>query len=303
MNTKTLKRWTALAAFAVLAGACDDDDGGMMEPTAVDLVATAEAAGSFNTLLAALDAAGLRNTLATGGPFTVFAPTDDAFNALPAGTVDALLADPPALAEILLYHVVEGDLRSGTVASSSFIPTLNGQAVTVGAGATIDGAAILSADVEASNGVIHVIDQVLLPSDENIVEIAAGNGAFNTLVTAVGLADLVSTLEGDGPFTVFAPTDDAFAAVPSETLDAILDDVDLLTQVLTYHVVSGRVLSSDVVGLTSATTLNGNDVSVAFDGTTVSIDDATVTATDIQGTNGVIHVIDSVLLPPDLELP
>ncbi len=291
-----------VASLAFAAAACDDDED-MMTPQAVDLVATAEAAGSFNTLVAALEAAGLRATLESGGPYTVFAPTDAAFDALPAGTVDALLADPPALSEILLYHVAEGIIGSGDVASTPLIPTLNGQAVAVGAGPTIDGAAITMADVDASNGVIHVIDQVLLPVDETITDIAAANADFSTLVSVLESAGLMATVSGDGPFTVFAPTNAAFDALPQEDLDYIVNNMDVLVDVLTYHVVAGRVFSTDVVGLSSATALNGDDIAVTVDGSTVMMNSATVTALDIQGTNGIIHIVDQVLLPPGLELP
>lgn len=292
---------TLLLCGLAAAVACDDDE--VTTPDAVDIVATAEAAGSFNTLVAALEAASLRTTLATGGPYTVFAPTDAAFDALPEGTVDALLADPPALAEILRYHVAAGDLGSGDVADLALVPTLNGQALTVGAGVTIDGASITTADVDASNGVIHVVDEVLLPVTENLAQIAAANPDFTTLVGVLETADLLETVGGPGPFTVFAPTDAAFEALPEEDREAIVNDMELLTRVLTYHVVAGRVFSPEVVTLSSATTLNGNDVSISVNGGTVLVNDATVTATDVQGTNGVIHVIDRVLLPPDLELP
>ena len=295
-------RMTLLASLAFVAVGCDDDDD-MMAPAAVDLVATAEAAGTFNTLVAALEAAGLRATLETGGPYTVFAPTDAAFDALPAGTVDALLADPAALSEILLYHVADGSLGSGDVAATPLVVTLNGQALSIGAGPTVDGAAITAADVDASNGVIHIVDAVLLPADETIVDIAAANADFSTLVDVLDSAGLLPTVSGDGPFTVFAPTNDAFAALPQEDLDYIVNNMDVLVDVLTYHVVAGRVFSTDVVGLSSATALNGDDIAVMVDGSTVMLNSATVTATDVQGTNGIIHIIDEVLLPPDLELP
>ena len=302
-NTKTIA--LALLAVAPLGvAACDEDDNELTtQPEVLNLVETARDAGSFNTLIAALDATGLTETIANNGPFTVFAPTDAAFAALPAGTLDALLANPEALADILLYHVLDGSVGSAEVASSSLLETLNGQAATIameGAGLTIDGANIISADIEATNGTIHVIDQVILPSAEDIVEIAVGNTSFSTLVTALQAADLVGALQAEGPFTVFAPTDDAFAAVPSDVLNTLLGDVDLLTQVLTYHVVPGRVFSTDVVGLTSATTLNGAAVSISVENGMVMIDGATVVATDVQGTNGVIHVIDAVILPPEV---
>lgn len=135
------------------------------------------------------------------------------------------------------------------------------------------------------------------PARQNIVEIAASAGNFNTLVTAVQAAGLVEVLSGEGPFTVFAPTDEAFARIPAEDLQAILADRDRLTAILTYHVVPGRVLAADVVGLDSAATVNGKAVTITTASDGVRIDGARVTATDIMASNGVIHVIDTVILP------
>ncbi|MEE4330042.1 MAG: fasciclin domain-containing protein [Wenzhouxiangella sp.] len=132
---------------------------------------------------------------------------------------------------------------------------------------------------------------------KNIIETAADAGQFGTLLTAIETAGLTGALSGEGPFTVFAPTDEAFAAIPAKDLEAILADTDLLTSILTYHVVSGKVMAADVVNLSSATTLQGSDVSISVDGGTVSVDDATVVATDIETSNGVIHVIDAVITP------
>lgn len=131
----------------------------------------------------------------------------------------------------------------------------------------------------------------------NIVETAVTAGSFNTLVAAVKAAGLVEVLSGEGPFTVFAPTDEAFAKIPQATLDALLADKDALTAVLTYHVVAGEVRAQDVVNLTSAKTVNGQEISIQVRDGKVMIDDATVITTDIQATNGVIHVIDTVILP------
>ncbi len=135
------------------------------------------------------------------------------------------------------------------------------------------------------------------PSDENIVEIAVGNGNFTTLVAAVQAAGLVDTLSGDGPFTVFAPTDEAFAKLPEGTIEALLNDKDKLTSILTYHVVAGKVMASDVVNLNSAETVNGQEVAIKVMDGKVMIDGATVVMTDIEASNGVIHVIDTVILP------
>ena len=137
-------------------------------------------------------------------------------------------------------------------------------------------------------------------AEMDIVDTAVAAGDFGTLAAALGAAGLVETLKGDGPFTVFAPTDAAFAKLPDGTVESLLlpENKDKLTAILTYHVVAGEVLAADVVNLTEATTVNGADVAIMVEGGSVMINDATVTATDIMTSNGVIHVIDTVLLPP-----
>ena len=160
---------------------------------------------------------------------------------------------------------------------------------------------MLIADIEASNGVIHVIDTVLIPQPEaqaDIVELAVNDGRFTTLVAALEAAGLVETLQGEGPFTVFAPTDDAFASLPEGTVEALLGDIPALTNILLYHVVAGAVSSEQVVTLDSAETVQGASLAISVDGGTVSIGEATVLIADIEASNGIIHVIDSVLVPP-----
>ena len=132
----------------------------------------------------------------------------------------------------------------------------------------------------------------------NIVDIAVEDGRFTTLVTALTEAELVETLQGDGPFTVFAPTDDAFAALPEGTIEALLADIPALTDILLYHVVAGKVMAADVVELDAATTVQGQDVAISTDMGKVMVNGAEVIITDIEASNGVIHVIDSVLLLP-----
>ena len=275
--------------------------------------------GRFETLVAALQAADLVSTLSGEGPFTVFAPTDDAFAALPDGVVAGLLEDIPSLTEVLTYHVVSGTVLAETVVGLTSAATLQGEEVTIEVidpnrppltigNVMIDGATVLITDIIGSNGVIHVIDSVILPTEiaaslsspeatKTIVDIAVEDGRFETLVAALQAADLVSTLSGEGPFTVFAPTDDAFAALPEGTVDNLLADIPALTNVLTYHVVAGSVLAEQVAGLSSAKTLQGSDVGVSVMGGNVIIDNAMVVIADIIGSNGVIHVIDKVLLP------
>lgn len=263
-----------------------------------DIVDTAAAAGNFTTLLAAAEAAGLVDALRGDGPLTVFAPTDDAFAALPEGTVEALLADPDALSNILLYHVVAGAVNAETVVGLTSAETLNGSRVKVtvdGATVQINDATVTAVDITASNGIIHVIDTVLIPPVD-VVDTAVAGG-FSTLATAITEAGLIDTLKGEGPFTVFAPTDEAFAALPEGTLEALLADTDALVDVLTYHVVAGYNFAADVVTLDSAVALNGDELQISV-GDGVQVNDSNVVVTDVLASNGVIHVIDAVLIPP-----
>jgi transforming growth factor-beta-induced protein len=165
----------------------------------------------------------------------------------------------------------------------------------------INNAKVILTDIETSNGVIHVIDTVLLPpaDKKDIVDTAVADGRFKTLVAAVTAAGLVDTLKGAGPFTVFAPTDDAFAKLPAGTVESLLkpENLEQLKSILLYHVVAGKVMAADVVKLTTAMTLQGTNVTIKIDGDKVYVNDAQVIITDIETLNGVIHVIDTVLLP------
>jgi uncharacterized surface protein with fasciclin (FAS1) repeats len=275
--------------------------------------------GRFTSLVAALQQAELVDTLSGEGPFTVFAPTDDAFAALPEGTLDSLFADIPALQSVLTYHVVSGKVMAADVVNLDSATTVQGETVDItvqDGNVMVNDANVIITDIEGSNGVIHVIDAVILPpsmaagSEEqmmddasmeetpDIVDIAVSDGRFTTLVSALQRANLVDTLKGDGPFTVFAPTDEAFAALPDGTLDSLLADVPALTDVLLYHVVPGKVMAADVVNLNSANTVLGQPVNISVDGSTVKVNESQVIIADIEGSNGVIHVIDAVLIPP-----
>ena len=269
------------------------------------IVETAVAAGSFKTLVAAVQAAGLVETLNGAGPFTVFAPTDEAFAKLPAGTLEMLLKpeNKAKLAAILTYHVVPGAVKAADVVKLKNAGTVNGQRVDIkvdGAKVTVDGAAVTATDIACSNGVIHVIDTVILPVDGTIVDVAAKNGSFNTLVAAVKAAGLVETLSGKGPFTVLAPTDAAFAKLPAGTLEMLLkpENKKQLVDILSYHVVPGVAAYSDaVVKMTEVPTVLGSPIAVKVVGGKVMLNGATVVAADVEATNGVIHVVDTVILP------
>ncbi len=267
--------------------------------TVVDIIVNSPA---HDTLEAAVIAAGLADDLSGDGPFTVFAPTDDAFKALPEGTIEALLADPTgALADILLYHVASGKVMSGDLSDGQTIPTLLGKDVTVKideGGVFINDAKVTVADLEADNGVVHVIDAVLVPASNTVVDIIVNSPAHDTLEAAVIAAGLADDLSGDGPFTVFAPTDDAFKALPEGTIEALLaDPTGALANILLYHVASGKVMSGDLSDGQTIPTLLGKDVTVKIDEGGVFINDAKVTVADIEADNGVVHVIDAVLIP------
>ena len=280
--------------------------------TIVDIAAGDE---RFKTLVAAVTAAGLVETLQGEGPFTVFAPTDEAFAKLPAGTVEELLKpeNKQQLVDILTYHVVAGKVMAADVVKLSEAETVLGKKVAVkveGDSVMVNESKVILTDIEASNGVIHVIDTVLLPpADEmsgaemekkDIVAIAAGDERFKTLVAAVTAAGLVETLQGEGPFTVFAPTDEAFAKLPAGTIEELLkpENKQKLVDILTYHVVAGKVMAADVVTLSEAETVLGQKVTIKVEDGKVYINDAQVILTDIEASNGVIHVIDTVILPP-----
>ena len=274
------------------------------KPAQKDILGTAAAAGSFSTLVAAIKAAGLESALAGPGPFTVFAPTDEAFSKLPKGTVESLLKPENLgrLQAILKYHVSAGAVKSSEVVRVASLTSLLGQRIDVAVAdgkVGIDQAQVVKADIQCSNGIIHVIDSVILPVEQDIVDVAAANSSFSTLVAAVKAAGLVDTLKGDGPFTVFAPNDEAFAKLPEGTIAELLkpENREKLVAILTYHVVPGRVYASDVVKLKSAATANGKVILVNFSDKGVTVNDARVIATDIETSNGVIHVIDSVILP------
>ena len=269
-----------------------------------NIVETAVAAGNFTTLASLLQAAGLAGTVANGGPFTVFAPTDAAFAKLPKATLGALAADPAKLRAVLLYHVVAGAIPASEVVKLRSAKTLNGASVGISvAGSTVrvGGARVIAPDVMASNGVIHVIDTVLVPpaatAPKNIVQTAAAAPQFSTLVSLLKKAGLAGALQGKGPFTVFAPTNAAFAKVPKATLAALAKDRAKLRAVLLYHAASGKLTADKVVKRSRIKTLNGKSVPVRVTGSTVRVGGARVTTANVAAANGVIHAIDRVLIP------
>ncbi len=270
-----------------------------------DIVDTAVAAGSFKTLAAALQAADLVDALKGDGPFTVFAPTDEAFSKLPAGTVESLLKpeNKNQLVAVLTYHVVAGKVAANQVVDLKGAKTLNGQRVDIavaGGNVSVDNAKVVKTDIECSNGIIHVIDRVILPSADNIVTVADKAGTFTTLIAAAKAAGLAEALTGEMELTVFAPTDEAFAELPTGTVESLLkpENKAKLADILKFHVVAGRVYSEDALDAKVAKTLQGSTVSIAVQDGKARVNGAALVATDIDASNGVIHIIDSVILPP-----
>jgi uncharacterized surface protein with fasciclin (FAS1) repeats len=323
MRTRSLIAATAIASAGLLVAACGGDDATDTSATTVaapattaapaeatkDIVDTAVAAGGFTTLASALTQAGLVETLKGEGPFTVFAPTDEAFAAVPADTLTALLADSEALTKVLTYHVVPGKVMAADVTTGD-VTTVEGSPLPItvtGGTVQVGGATVVTPDVTASNGVIHVIDQVLLPPE---LEIGGGEAAQPATVVdvirqpdlaqlgiAINSAGLVDTLKGAGPFTVFAPNNAAFATLGTDTINALNQNPGQLTPILTYHVVPGLVLSQDIRP-GKVTTVNGAELDITVENGVVKVNGATVVTPDQQAGNGVVHVIDQVLTPP-----
>lgn len=265
----------------------------------------------LSTLVTALSKADLVDTLAGTGPFTVFAPTNDAFGMVPKATLTYLLANKTALTQVLEYHVAHGDVKSTDLKNGEQIKTLEGLNVTVsiqGTTVKINDATVAQANIAASNGVVHIIDSVLIPTNlytPTIPVLAKGVSDLSTLVTALAAADLVTALEAAGPFTVFAPTNKAFDNLPAGVLTNLLkpENKNKLADVLKYHVASGEVLSADLKNGEQIATLEGQKVNVTIDGSSVKVNTASVTQADVLATNGAVHVIDAVLLPPGFVPP
>jgi uncharacterized surface protein with fasciclin (FAS1) repeats len=321
---KSLLRMILVAATASVVAACGGSDDPAPAPGTLAQVATD---AGFSSLVAAADKAGLVAALNDpNASLTVFAPTNEAFDKLAKsiGFADAtamvVTLDGPTLAKILSYHVLPTRKDAAAIVAGGATQatlynfpgaTPSTLAVTTTSGVQLTDAAynvagVSTPDVAASNGVIHVIDRVLVPPGVlSVVQMAQTNASFSVLVEAVVAAGLADDLSTAGPFTVFAPNDDAFVAALGElgvTKDELLSS-PALGAILTYHVVAGSVKAADVVALpkpAAVTTLEGSNFSVGAD---LGITDgagrvAMLVATDIIGSNGVIHVIDKVLLPP-----
>lgn len=272
------------------------------------IVEKALADGRFKTLAAALTKAGLVDVLKGEGPFTVFAPTDEAFSKLPKGTVANLLKPEnlEQLQAVLKFHVVPGSNNLSAALGAKSVTTVEGNplAISFSKGRIrINNSTLLNADVTCSNGVIHVIDTVLLPPkpepSNDLLGVAKKTGSFKTLLTAVEASGLDDALKGEGPFTLLAPTDAAFAALPKGTVENLLkkENLDQLKGILTYHAFAGSISAGDALNAAKAKTLNGQAVKFSVQDGRLKANKASILKTDVICDNGVIHIIDAVLLP------
>lgn len=318
-----------IIAFSLLAAGCGMKDdannevqgvevGGAMMMPSMNIVDNAMKANNVTTLVAAVSAADLAETLKGPGPFTVFAPTNSAFEKLPAGTVDTLLKpeNKDMLTNILTYHVVAGRFMAKDLQDGQMLTTVQGQMLKVtknGNSVKINGSAMIeTADVISSNGITHVIDSVLMPQEGvmvggammvpnlDIVDNAVNASNVTTLVAAVKAAGLVDTLKGAGPFTVFAPTNDAFAKLPAGTVDTLLkpENKAMLSNVLTYHVVAGRYQAKDLKDGMMLKSVQGQMLTIGNKNGQLTVNGmAMVQTKDVISKNGVTFVIDSVLMP------
>ena len=254
----------------------------------------------YSTFYDLLNQAGLKDMFDGSTAYTVFVPTNEAFDKLPAGTLNSLSNDQ--VKQILEYHTIEGTIPSSQLQASQDVKSVEGNELYItkeNGTVTINGNVTVSnPDILAKNGVIHAVDNVILPPGirpENIVDKASADNNFSTLVQAIKDAGLADALSYTGPYTVFAPTNDAFGKLPSGTLASL--STDQLQQILKYHVVQGKVNSTDLTDGETLTTLEGEKLYVSINNGTVSINGAKVTTADLDVSNGVIHVIDNVLLP------
>ena len=306
-NRRTVLMAAAVGASTTLLQACG---GGDDEPHRT-IVEVAQNTPDLSILVEAVVAAGLAPTLSTG-TLTVFAPTNAAFAALLTElgvTKQALLANKPLLTAVLAYHVLSSTVPLASVPVGKAITPVGGgffKIESTGGLKITDGrnrvSNITATDIQASNGVVHLVDRVLLPANRDIVATAQALPDFSILVEAVAAAGLVETLQGTGPFTVFAPTNAAFAALLAElgvSKAALLADKALLTKVLTYHVVGARVLKAEVPVGAAIATVQGQTfvVDASLKITDQKQRTTSIVATDVFTSNGVIHVVDRVLLP------
>lgn len=308
-----LKVMFSFLALSLIVLSCDDNDDDDMTQTDKNIATLVSERSDLSLLRAAVTRANLGATLSGSGSFTVFAPTNDAFTAAGLGTEAAINAVPvETLRNILLYHVFTQKYAAANIPSGTTeLTTASNSKAYVSKksnGVYVNGAMVTTADINASNGVIHVINKVLMPPAGNIVQVAQGNSNLSFLVAAVvraseGSTNVASVLSTTNGLTVFAPTNQAFINAGFTSIASIqAANPNTLANILTYHVISARVFSSDLTEGATPATLNGANVTITLSGGAKvkgngNPSASNITSTDIMAINGVVHVIDRVLLP------
>ena len=336
-STTTAAASTMGANFGPACSAVPASGSGSFAGMAKDPAATAASNNPvLSTVVSAVKAAGLVDTLNGPGPFTIFAPSNDAFAKIDKATIDKLMADPKGdLTKILTYHVVPGKLSADDLVKAGTEKTVNGAEVKItksGDTIKVNDSSVVCGNIETANATVFIVDSVLMPPTSGAsagatsypanfgsacsAVPASGSGSFegmakdpaataasnnpvlSTVVSAVKAAGLVDTLNGPGPFTIFAPSNDAFAKIDPNTLKTLLaDPKGDLTKILTYHVVPGKLSADDLVKAGTEKTVEGGSVKITADGDTIKVNDATVVCGNVETANATVFIIDSVLMP------
>jgi len=247
-----------------------------------------------------VESSGLDVLLSGPGPFTLFAPINGAFAKLPPATGEKLSADASYSQRVLLYHIVSGKMTSQVIVQKPEIDTLLGQSLAIDSrgGVRVDGSTIVVKDIQASNGIIHVIDSVIFPREEpDIAQVMRNTGILDMAVSAFEETAVVDALQGEGPITIFVPSDVAFARIPCETMEALMSDPEWLSEVLLYHISKGLFTTGDLILENEVRSLQGEIIEVKVTESGLGIQDTLIIVGDIEARNGIIHIIDHVMFP------
>ncbi|PZC51448.1 fasciclin domain-containing protein [Mesotoga sp. TolDC] len=265
-----------------------------------DILSTLHDVEQLSTLTEMVQVAGLDDLLSGPGPFTLFAPNDSAFLQLPNKTAEDLSNNLSFMRRVLLFHIVRGSLCSQVIVQNPELETLLGQSLAIDSrgGIRVDGSTMVVRDIQASNGTIHVVDSVIFPREEpDIAQVMRNTGILDVAISAFEETAVVDALKGEGPMTVFVPSDVAFARIPRETMEALLSDMEWLREVLLYHISEGLFATGDLIFENELRSLQGEIIEVKVAESGLCVQNTLISVPDIEARNGIIHVIDHVMFP------
>ena len=265
-----------------------------------DILSILQDAEEFSSFTEMIHVVGLDNLISGPGTFTLFAPVDSAFLKLPDNTAEDLSNNLPFMRRVLLFHIVPGSLCSQVIVQNPELETLLGQSLAIDSrgGIRVDGSTILVRDIHASNGTIHVIDSVIFPHEEpDIAQVMRNTGILDVAMSAFEETSIVDVLKGEGPITVFVPSDVAFARIPCETMEALISDPEWLREVLLYHISEGLFATQDLILENEVKSLQGEIIEAKATESGLGIQDTLIIVGDIGARNGIIHIIDHVMFP------